>query len=421
MGSKLVRTGERPAEPSTLPRGIGPLNLSYFCLIVADLGSIGGLLGQFSVGNSDAAILAPVLGMFLGIVYACFPLQFLDGRSMLALAAYRLLLWCLLIFHIPLILVLVADFWLHWDQASGLLFLTAPISMVATPCIYPIAAALRSMRWLDPKAGPEDWEPMIGIDGQGPPDPSKPKPETTALWLAFTLPFFAAYRARHKALGVVALLLWVGTIYFLVASPLRAIITFTVAAGIGVRLSISASREAALAGKNFAKGERERLLRGIFRPERLRPPPGFVASGLLCLPLVFILDYIASAIFFALQTAGGMQPFLATIENFCFALILILPFLFVPLMLFLPFGTRPGIFTYRVLALIIFGGEICLAALYAAISLHVSFFGKIIFVPDAVYPILWPVTLSLLAGIPFALIISLSIVNVGKMTNIMRA
>ena len=195
------KTGRRrPAEPSTLPAGIGGLNAIFFCLITADLGTLGGLAAW--IGDPGAGGLLPIVGIALGIIFCCFPLQFLDGRATLALSGYRILLRALLVLHVPLAILLLLALHPGADSA-GDLFLTAPVSILATPGLYVIWRALVSLRWLDPAAPIETWEAMPGIDGTAMSTDGPPK-QATPMAVALTLPFVAAWRARQTAMAACA-------------------------------------------------------------------------------------------------------------------------------------------------------------------------------------------------------------------------
>ncbi len=400
----------RKVEPATLPAHIGGLNLIFFCLIVADLGALGGLAGQ-ATGAANAGILAPMIGVFLGVVYGCFPLQFLDGRAMIALAGYRILLWALLVLHIPLVVILCLDFSARMDGATASLFLTAPVSILATPGLYTIWTALRSMRWLDPAAPPESWERMPGIDGAAP-------TAATPMIVALLLPFAAAWRARQTGLAACAALLWLGSFALAPFAPWRAALAFFLAAAIGSRLAGSGRKPPTAAPSD---AERKRLLRDIFSPARLTPAPRFAAAGLLCLPCLFILDFNAASAFIALQNSGGLTNFLAALETDDFALLLLLALIFVPAMFFLPFGTDAAKFVFRAAALALALAEIALAVFYAAISFHIVLAGQQIFVPAPVYAIFWPITLSLLAGLSLAGITLVSVATYGRVTDMVHA
>ncbi|GAN75714.1 hypothetical protein Apmu_0596_02 [Acidiphilium multivorum AIU301] len=180
--------------------GISGLNAIFFCLITADLGTLGGLAAW--IGDPGAGGLLPVVGIALGIIYCCFPLQFLDGRATLALSGYRILLRALLVLHVPLAILLLLALHAGADSA-GDLFLTAPVSILATPGLYVIWRALVSLRWLDPAAPIETWEAMPGIDGTAMSTDGPPK-QATPMAVALTLPFVAAWRARQTAMAACA-------------------------------------------------------------------------------------------------------------------------------------------------------------------------------------------------------------------------
>lgn len=196
--------GRRPAEPSTLPVGIGGLNAIFFCLITADLGTLGGLAAW--IGDPGAGGKLPVVGIALGIIYCCFPLQFLDGRATLALSGYRILLRALLVLHVPLAILLLLALHAGADRATDL-FLTAPVSILATPGLYVIWRALVSLRWLDPAAPIETWEAMPGIDGTAMPADGPPKLATDrmATLRAIFTPARLAPAPAFAAAGLLAL------------------------------------------------------------------------------------------------------------------------------------------------------------------------------------------------------------------------
>lgn len=406
--------GGKAVEPSTLPAGIGSLNLVFFCLIVADLGAIGGLIAQAT--NVAAGSLAPMLGVFLGFIYCSYPLQFLDGRAMIALRGYRILLWTLLILHVPLVVVLLMDFHssLSGDTA---LFLTAPVSILATPGLYIVARSLFSMRWLDPAAPMEAWEPMPGIDGAAATHKNGTPPQTTPVAIALLLPFIAAYRACQPAIAVCAALLWLGTFLLLALSPWRAVLPFCLAAGVGQRTAFRAVRPTTPVATSTA--ERVQVLQSIFTPARLAPAPASAAAGLLSLPCLFIVCYIALSAFLALPYCNSAASLLAALQAHNLALLVLLAAIFIPGMMFMPFGTQAAKLTFRIVALLLSLGEIGLAALYAAISFRIGMGGLEIDVPAPVYPVFWPITLGLLAGVPLAMVAGWAVITYGRIANLL--
>ncbi len=413
-GSK--RAG-KPVEPSTLPAGIGGLNLIFFCLITADLGAIGGFIAQMT--NESAGDLAPMLGIALGFVYCCYPLQFLDGRAMVAVRGYRILLWALLVLHIPLVIILLLDFRAGLSGGAADLFFTAPVSVLVTPGLYVIARALFTMRWLDPAAPMETWEPMPGIDGPAAIHKTGAPPRTTPAAIALLLPFVAAYRARQAGLAVCAGLLWLGTFPLLAFGSWRAVLAFCLAAGIGQRAAAGAARAANASGAAESPDDRGKILQSIFTPARLAPAPAFAAAGLLCLPCLFIIDFIALSAFLALPDSNSVPSLLAALETHNLILLILLAVIFIPAMFFMPLGTPLAKLTFRLVALLLSLGEIGLAALYAAISFHLSAGGMEIYVPPPVYPVFWPITLGLLAGLPLALIAGRAIITYGRVANML--
>ncbi len=200
-----ARRHDQP-EPNTLPRGIGLLNLAFFCLLLSDLGTAGALLAQLSVADDEARTLGPALGILLSFVYFIFPLQFLNGRATVAVAAYRILLWLLLVLHLPLLLLAALD-WMRQPDAAALLVLTAPMSLLASIGLVPVARALKSLRWLDLAAPPQEWEPLAG---DAVPGTDQPRGLPTPMLVALPLPFIAAFRARQMALAALSLVLWCG-------------------------------------------------------------------------------------------------------------------------------------------------------------------------------------------------------------------
>jgi hypothetical protein len=411
--------GDQPAEPSSLPAQIGSLNLIAFSLIVADLGALGGLAGQ--AAGAVAGDVAPMVGGFLGIVYGCFPLQFLDGRAMLALAGYRILLWAVLVLHIPLVVALLLDFRAGLSGATETLFLTAPISIFLTPGLYLIADALRGMRWLDPAAPVDTWEAMPGIDGTPWTHPDQPPPRTTAAGIALLLPFIAAWRSRQPGLAGCAALLWLGAILLAAFAPWRAILMFCLAAGIGQRCAASAARSAsAPPAKILNAAERRATLAGIFTQAQLAPAPAFAAAGLLALPWLFIIDGTALSAFLALPDCNSVAALLALLQTRDFILLVLLAVIFIPGMFFLPLGTPAAKLTFRAAALLLGLGELGLAGLYAAISFHLSFGVLDIYVPAPVYAVFWPITVGLLACTPLAVIAGLAVITFGGVADLLR-
>ncbi|WP_218133548.1 hypothetical protein [Paraburkholderia sartisoli] len=401
-------------ELSTLPTGIGGLNLIFFCLIITDLGATGGLIAQAT--HAAAGSLAPMLGVLLGFIYCCYPLQFLDGRAMIALRGYRILLWALLILHVPLMIILLLDF--HAGLSGDTtLFLTAPVSILATPGLYIVARALFSMHWLDPEAPIETWEPMPGIDGGAATHKNGTPPRTTPMAVALLLPFIAACRARQPTLAVCAALLWLGTFLLLAFSPLRAVLPFCLAAGIGGRTALRAAQPTAPVVASA--DDRTRILRSIFTPARLAQAPASAAAGLLSLPYLFIICYIAFSAFLALPYCNSVPSLLAALQTHNLILLVLLAAIFIPAMMFMPLGTQAAKLTFRLVALLLSLGEVGLTALYVAISFRISIGGLEIDVPAPVYPVFWPITLGLLASVPLALITGWAVITYGRIANML--
>lgn len=408
------KTGRRrPAEPSTLPVGISGLNAIFFCLITADLGTLGGLAAW--IGDPGAGGLLPVVGIALGIIYCCFPLQFLDGRATLALSGYRILLRALLVLHVPLAILLLLALHAGADSA-GDLFLTAPVSILATPGLYVIWRALVSLRWLDPAAPIETWEAMPGIDGTAMSTDGPPK-QATPMAVALTLPFVAAWRARQTAMAACAGLLWLGALALAPVAPWQALLAFCLAAGIGQRAAAGAT--GATDGPPEPATDRMATLRAIFPPARLVPAPAFAAAGLLALPCLFIIDFTALGAFLALPGVDSVASLRAALGANELVLLLLLALAFIPAMFFMPLGTPAGKLTFRLAALGLGLGEIGLAGLYAAIGFHIAVGGIGIVVPQAAATMLRPIMVLLLGGLMLALVALRAVPGFGGVANLL--
>jgi hypothetical protein len=397
-------------------------NLGIFLLLLADLATLGGLAAHMTLlGDPDdraliglvdaniAGILGPILGIELAFTYIIFPLQFLDGRATVAIGAYRILCFCLIAGHPLLLLAAGLDLAAHGHEALSFVFLSAPISVIATPLLFPIWR-VRSLRWLDAAAPPEQWEAMIGIDGPTNGVAGAPI-RTSAVWLAFLLPFVAAARARQYPLAVMALLLWLGAFVLLPMAPLRAFVPFVMAAGIGRHAAATAARrmERDLVAHLPTPGTRDQRLRALFTPARLRPAPKFLAGGLLALPLLFMLDAIALVATYALNAAGSLQSFAGMMEGGTILLVVLAPFVLYTLMTFVPLGTGLGVTLYRVLGGILALAHLGFAVLYAAISLDLSLFGHDVSVSAEAMPFLIPLAEALVATTPLAVVLALSL------------
>jgi hypothetical protein len=419
-----------PREPSSaptsripanvLPQGIGAANIGVILLLVADLGSLGGLLNHWilSIGRDTAALhdavgdlaknggnfIGLLLGMELGLTGQIFPMQLLARRRPVAVKAYRILCRLILIGHLPLLLALGLDVSRQPVEAFFFLFLSAPLSLLGTPLLYPIWRVLR-MRWLDLSAPPTDWEPMLGVDGFVKSDGLPPEP--TATGIAMALPFVAAIRARQPVFAAIAFLLWAGALAMLFVAPLRAVVLFAVAAALGRYAAGRAGTASAPAIRSQNSPDRERRLHAIFRPASLTPPPRFQAVGLLALPALFILDALALGVGVGIAGADSLQGLGDLIEDWGMALLVIVPFVLMPAQMLMPSGSRLGLLLYRGLGGAIALAHLCLTGWFLAVSLHLQANRPPVQV--LAEPMLLPLTFILAATLPLAAVLALSL------------
>lgn len=419
------RQPRRPARAgaNVIPYGMGLANVGLALLLIADLGSLGGLLnhGLLLIGERNEGLRVAIgdpagnggnfmgilLGLELGMGYLVFPLQFIAGRTPVAVSAYRVLCRAILFGHLPLVALLGLDFAHDAKRAFFFTFLTAPVSVLGTPFLYPLWSVLR-LRWLDLAAPPQTWEPMAAIDGAvkraGPP------PEPTALWLAILLPFVAAVRARRPGLAVLALLLWIGSWLMLFMAPVRAIVPFALAAGLGRHAAASVpSLPAAPIGRPLDDAERTRRLREIFVPGRLTPPPRFQAGGLLALPPLFVLSTLALVTGVGITGADTLDELGGVLEEAGYALLVIVPFVVFPVQSLAPIGHWLGRLLYRCLGALVTLAHLGATVWFLAISLHLQTAATRPPVQVMAEPMLWPLTLVLIASVPLVLVLALSL------------
>jgi hypothetical protein len=412
-------------EPNTIPRGMALANLGILLLLLADLATMGGLVAhtvllaglrdpdaQALIGRPDAniaGVLGPILGIELAFAYIIFPLQFLDGRATVAVGAYRILCSALVVGHPLLLLAAGLDLAMHGREALSFVFLSAPVSLIATPFLYPVWR-VRRLRWLDLAAPPEQWEAMAGIDGPVKAAGVVP-PRPSPMWLAFLLPFVASARARQYPLAVLALLLWLGAFVLLFMAPLRALVPFVMAAGVGRHAAVTSARrgEQDTIARLPRAGSRDQRLRALFTPVRLRPAPRYLSGGLLVLPLLLVLDACALIATYALNAAGSLESFTGMVEGWTIVLVVLIPFVLYALMAFVPLGTALGVTLYRAIGGILTISHLGFALLYAAITFDISLFGRDVSVSASATPMLVPLTVALLVTLPLSIVLALSL------------
>ena len=296
---------------------------------------------------------------------------------------------------------------------AGDLFLTAPVSILATPGLYVIWRALVSLRWLDPAAPIETWEAMPGIDGTAMSTDGPPK-QATPMAVALTLPFVAAWRARQTAMAACAGLCcgWArwrwrrsrpGGLCWPSALPPGS----------------ASAATGATDGPQEPATDRMATLRAIFPPARLVPAPAFAAAGLLALPCLFIIDFTALGAFLALPGVDSVASLRAALGANELVLLLLLALAFIPAMFFMPLGTPAGKLTFRLAALGLGLGEIGLAGLYAAIGFHIGVGGIGIVVPQAAATVLRPIMVLLLGGLMLALVALRAVPGFGGVANLL--
>ncbi|WP_234731876.1 hypothetical protein [Acidocella facilis] len=397
------------SEPSLQPRGMAPLSLAYFCLTVTDLCLAGGMVAQWAA-PLDRAGMAPFIGSFVGfplaLIYMVYPTGGLRGRNMTALAAYRLVLRLLLIVHLPLLALAGLN---AWSGGRTGVFIALPGAILATAGLYPIARALQGMHWLNPAARPEDFESLIGVD-----EPPAPPEHGTgpSLFIPCALPFLPAFKAGRYVLAGAALCIWLAGIGMIWRFPIGIALPVVLLVSI---LWQQASYRMAYGGDSSllaapplseaAKIARRPVLARIFTPERLRPAPLCAPLGRLALPLLIVLDYFALVTLIALQTAGAFSPFLEEIATASLGLVPLM-FALLPVMAII---ARGGNRLYAILGAFAAVIEIAMALLAAAASFRIPLGALNVTVPPPVYPVIRPLTWLLLAGLPLALALLLSL------------
>jgi hypothetical protein len=152
-------------------------------------------------------------------------------------------------------------------------------------------------------------------------------------------------------------------------------------------------------------------LKRILTPARLHPPPITAPLGRLALPLLVVLDYFALVTLIALQTAGAFAPFLADIGVACLVLPPLMLAVLVPVMALI---ARGGDRLYLIVGALAALAEIPLALLATAASFHIPIGPLHVTVPSPVYPVIWPLTWLLLAGLPMTVMLLGSLVQIGR-------
>jgi hypothetical protein len=427
-----LAAGALPRAASALPAGMGLANLGVFLLCLGDLATVGALVAQLLTAAAPAnsgsdtfgmtGLIGAMLGTELAFAYALFPLQFLTERVPVGVAAYRLLCGALLILHPLVIALLAVDLAVHRQAALSFVFMTAPIAVLATPFVYPVGRNLLKLRWLDLACPPEQWERMPGVDGASTGNGRAQDAQPTAAWLAMLLPFLAAARAGKSVLAVLAFLLWAGGLAALATSSFRGALPLILAAGIGWRTGQAGGPDAApgQASPPANPAERASRLRALFPADRLRPPPRFVAAGFVALPVLFLLDALAVIAFASLERADSLEGFLGMVEGSAVVLIVLIPFLVYPLLFAAPLGTRIGIALYRLLGavlVLVHAGATCTLA---AVSFRLSLLDRDLAVPQAVEPLLWPLTVALILTLPLVLVLALSLPAAGRLPAVLK-
>jgi hypothetical protein len=358
------------AEPSTLPRGIASLTLTYFLLILVDPALLWQLIGHLIAQRLNAAI--PIAtdqillssntifasSVFIGLAtsfsFLICPLMLLDGRPTMAIDAFRKLCTALIIVHIALVSYLLTDLILADFKGTALMGPFAFVAIPATPLLYFVAKPLLTLRWLDLKAPPERWEKLIGIDGSGKKTIAERGGTPSSMALSLLVPPFACFRAKWVVRGIIASLLWLFGIVFLLINPLRAIPAFAAAAAIGRQVGF-----ASLAKPDFTPpanaSERLARLHRIFTPVRLQPPPRELATGLLA--YLFMLPSLPLLFLVTLRSAAAPSAEALT-QNTPLSIIMI-PLLAIPLAIpsatFMPLGIRFGARWYQLTGALLIG------------------------------------------------------------------
>ncbi len=412
---RVIRDPAPDAEPNVLPRGMAPLNLAYFCLAMCDFALAGGMLSQWAAATDHSGlslIIGPVLGVELALVYQVYPPGGLHGRDMTAVAAYRLMLRLLLFAHLPLVAAGVLD---ASHGGGSAVFIALPGAVLASAGLYPVGLALRTMRWLDPAAAPEDFEPLIGLDAA---KPAQDRIGRMSLFTAFALPFLPAVFAGRRGLAVSAGVIWLAGIAAMAAFPAGAILPGALLLIILWQQSVYRFVYGDAAPMLFAaaltpeeKTARRPALKRILTPARLHPPPITAPLGRLALPLLVVLDYFALVTLIALQTAGAFAPFLADIGVACLVLPPLMLAVLVPVMALI---ARGGDRLYLIVGALAALAEIPLALLATAASFHIPIGPVHVTVPSPVYPVIWPLTWLLLAGLPMTVMLLGSLVQIGR-------
>ncbi|MEE3500318.1 hypothetical protein [Acidiphilium acidophilum] len=107
-----MSVSEREIEPSTLPQGIGRMTAAYTLFIAIDPMLFWQVIGHFcshidGVDLSSNVVLGvgAVIGIVTALNFIWFPLLLLDGRTPVAVAAFRKL--CILIGPVHILLVTI--------------------------------------------------------------------------------------------------------------------------------------------------------------------------------------------------------------------------------------------------------------------------------------------------------------------------
>lgn len=354
-------------EISTLPQGIGKMTAAYTILIAIDPTLFWNVLGHFvarhlntmhapGVGfvnlSSDTVLgIGAIIGVVTTLNFVWFPLLLLDGRTPVAVSAFRKLCWAIVFVHPVLVVIVLINAVEIGFRSGGLITPLAFVAVPATFLLYLIVVPLLTMKWLDLTAPPESWEKLIGIDGSGRRSIGELGGVQSSVLFSTLLPPVACFRARWYWRSAITGVLWAAGIVLLFVDPLRSILAFVAAAAVGRQVGLS-GRSAKPMIRPLDQAERVLRLRNIFTPIRLRPPPPFVAAGILS--SLFLMPAIMDAGWLGIhlgETSAGtilgqnsIAPAIMPFLTIAFA---------IPTALILPLGFRFGVWYYRVIGVII--------------------------------------------------------------------
>ncbi|WP_139334053.1 hypothetical protein [Acidiphilium angustum] len=372
--------------------------------------------GHPAVVSSDAVLgLGGVVGVVTTLNFIWFPLLLLDGRTPIAVSAFRKLCAVIAPVHVGFIAVVLINAAFVGFRQGGLITPLAFVAIPATPLLYFIVKPLFTMRWLDLAAPPEAWEKLIGLDGSGKQTIAERGGTPSRMSLAILVPPIACFRARFYWRGAIAGGLWFVGLVLLFVDPLRALLPFVAAAAIG--------RQVGLAGYSrrpsdspVSSDDRMARLRRIFTPERLQAPPFALATGLLS--YLFVVPFLFVVIWFGVEVA--MARSVSDLFRVSVVPGLIIPFvtiaLTIPSALIMPLGFRFSIWWYRLTGALVIVVYVLLLGFFW--HLTVWPFGP---VASGIVPVLRPVAVFLTIMAPALVGIALSLRGAGGLPRLARS